>query len=175
MAIINNAELWWARLDPARPNDKFDKDQPTWEVQIRTKDREEATRWKKDLNLNVKSDEHDGEAFFKVTLKKKSKKRDGAAVDPVKVVDSQLNDIDPNTIGHGSTGNVRVYQYDYDVGGNQGIASMLMAIQITKLIKYDPSPREDTFELLDDPTEVITSSDSFGDNAKEPAETDDLF
>ena len=130
------------------------------------------------MSLNVKSDEDkEGNTFYKVNLKKKSKKRDGTPVDPVKVVDGQLNDIDPNTMGNGSIGNVRIYQYDYDVGGNTGIASMLMAVQVTKLIKYEPKPRDDDFELLDVPTEVVTTADNFGDNGDSAVEVeeDDLF
>jgi hypothetical protein len=168
--IIKNAELWWARLNPSKPNDTFDKDQPTWEIQIRTHDKATAQEWK-DANLNVKKDEDkDGNTFFKCTVKKKSKKRDGTPVDPVKVVNGQLKEIDPDTIGHGSIGNVRVYQYDYDVGGRQGVASMLMAVQITTHKLYEAAPRDDDFELTE--TEVVTASDSFGDNN---VDEDDLF
>ena len=36
MAILKNCELWFAKLDPKRPNRKFNPENPTWEIQLRT-------------------------------------------------------------------------------------------------------------------------------------------
>ena len=41
-------------------------------------------------------------------------------------------------IGNGSTGNVIVYQYDYNVNGRSGTKTILVALQLTNLIKYEP-------------------------------------
>ena len=51
MAILKNAELFFAKLDPKRPNDRFDKENPTWEVQARTRSKAQAKEWK-DLHLS---------------------------------------------------------------------------------------------------------------------------
>jgi hypothetical protein len=85
-------------------------------------------------------------------------KRNGEAQNPVTLVGGDLSAIDPNTLGNGSIGNVRLYQYDYDVNGKKGIASMLMAVQITTLKEYTPKPREDDFKMTE--MEVIKVADN---------------
>jgi len=157
MAVLKNVELFFAKLDPAKPNAMFDKANPTWEVQIRTRDKAKAKMWK-ELKLNVKTDDDDQGVFYKVTLKKKSKKASGEPQNPVNLVAGDLSPIDPNTLGNGSIGNVRIYQYDYDVAGRQGTASMLMAVQVTTLKEYTPKPREDDFAIEE--FEVIKVADN---------------
>ena len=152
MAIIENAEIWFCKLDPKRPNASFNKENPTWECQIRTKDKNVKKKWE-DMHLRVKVMEGEDGVYYRVNLKKKSKKEDGSNAAPVKVVDGGLNEIDPNTIGNGSVGNIRVFQYDYESGGKKGVASMLMAIQLTKHILYTPKPRDDDFTMTE--TQVV--------------------
>jgi hypothetical protein len=142
--ILSNVELYFAKLDPANPNSRFDKDNPTWEVQIRTKDKAVAKEWK-DNNLRVTPDENDEGVFYRANLKKKSKKRDGSDMAPVNVVAGDLSPINPSTIGNGSIANLSVFQYDYKVSGKEGIASMLMGVQITTLNEYTPRPKEGGF------------------------------
>ena len=142
--ILSDVELYFAKLDPANPNSRFDKDNPTWEAQIRTKDKAVAKSWK-DNNLRVTPDENDDGVFYRANLKKKSKKRDGSAMAPVNVVAGDLSPIDPSTIGNGSIANMSVFQYDYKVSGKEGIASMLMGVQITTLNEYKPVPKEGGF------------------------------
>jgi len=148
MAILKNVELFFAKLDPNKPNARFDANNPTWEIQIRTRDKEQAKEWKK-KNINVKTDDDDSGVFYKATLKKKTRKANGDPQNPVNLVAGDLSPIDPNTLGNGSIGNVRVYQYDYEVGGKKGVASMLMAVQVTTLKEYTPKPREDDFEIVE--------------------------
>ena len=148
MAILKNCELFFAKLNPTKPNDRFDKENPTWEVQIRTRDKAQAKEWK-DLSISVKPDEDDAGIFYKASLKKRSKKRSGEDQNPVSLVGGDLSPIDPDKLGNGSVGNVRIYQYDYNIGGREGIASMLMAIQVTTYKEYAPKPREDDFEMMD--------------------------
>jgi len=170
MAIIENAELWFAKLDPARPDPTFDKDNPSWQVQIRTADKKVAKQWK-DMNLNVRPlkrkkvdesgevirDDFDepifepltdekGRPYFAVNLSKKLKKKDNTLNNPVKVMAGDLSDIDPRKIGNGSVGNVRVYQYETkDAKGEPRISSMLMSIQVTLLKEYEPRTFQDEF------------------------------
>ena len=75
MAILKNVELFWAQLDPKRPNSKFNKEQPTWDVQIRTRDKKVKAEWVA-LNLKPKTVEDDDGVFYSVTLRKKAKKKD---------------------------------------------------------------------------------------------------
>jgi len=144
---IENAEIWYPRLDPKRPNSKFNKENPTWEVQLRTTDKEEMKRWKA-LSLRVKPVMPDeGEPYFACNLRKRSKKRDGSSANAPKVVDHKLDELDPRTIGNGSKGNIRVYQYESTYDGST--VSMLQAVQITEHVVYEPVERdpEDDFQV----------------------------
>lgn len=171
MAILKNVEMYFAKLDPAKPNARFDQNNPTWETQIRTKDKAQAKSWK-DMNIRVVPDENDDGVFYRANLKKKSKKRDGTDQNPVTVVNGSLEPIDVNTIGNGSVANVRVYQYDYNVGGKEGVATMLMAVQVTKLLEYTPKPREDDFAMVE--TEVVKVSENQEVDAESFNAGDDL-
>ncbi len=157
--IIKNCELYFAKLDPTRPNAKFNKKNPTWELQIRTSDQETRKQWTQ-MGLNVKPVVPDeGEPFFRVNLRKKSTKEDGEKASPVDVVDAQLNPVDAKSIGNGSVGNVKVFQYEYTrEGGGKGIASVLMGVQLLKHIVYVPKPRDDDFEPEGE-TEVFEPSE----------------
>lgn len=150
MAIVKDCELWFCKLDPKRPNSKFNKKNPTWEVQIRTSNKDQKKEWEA-LGLQVKAVVPDeGEPFFRVNLRKKSIKEDGDKAGPIKVVDGAMNEIDPNSIGNGSIGNIRIFQYEYPKeGGGKGIASVLMGVQVTKHLVYKPKPRDDDFEATD--------------------------
>jgi len=173
MAILENCTLFYARLDPKRPNRKFDKENPTWEVQIRTSDKAQKKEWEK-LHLPVKAIvPDDGEPYFRVNLKKRSKKeeiKEGEKVliptAPVEVVDSDLETMDPRYIGNGSIGDVRIWQYEYPkTGGGTGVASILTGLQITKYIEYIPEGFEDSFEKKAEKTEVIKD-----ESAQEPSD-----
>jgi hypothetical protein len=169
MAIITNAELWFCKVDPKRPNNKFNKKNPTWECQIRTTNKETKKVWES-MGLGVKAVIPDeGPSYFRVNLRKKSIKEDGEKASPVKVVNGSLEDIDPNTIGNGSIGNVRIFQYEYPKeGGGTGVASVLMGLQVTKHIVYKAKPRDDDFETTD--TETIDSTtDDESDDAPTPS------
>jgi hypothetical protein len=131
-------------LDPATPNSRFNKENPTWEVQIRTKDKAVAKSWKEN-NLRVTPDENDDGVFYRANLKKKSKKRDGSPMVPVNVVAGDLSPVDAATVGNGSIANLSVFQYDYNVNGSSGIASMLMGVQVTTLNEYKQRPAEGGF------------------------------
>lgn len=146
MAIIKDCELWFCKLDPKRPNNKFNKENPTWECQIRTTDKAVKKQWE-ELSLPVKAVVPDeGVPYFRVNLRKKSIKEDKDPASPIKVVNGKLEDIDPNSIGNGSIGNVRIFQYEFPrKDGGKGVASVLMGIQVTKHIVYKPKPRGDEF------------------------------
>jgi len=142
--IFNNVELYFTKLDPANPNSRFDKENPKWEVQIRTKDKAVAKEWKA-KNLRVTPDENDDGVFYRANIKKGSKKKDGSDMAPVNVVAGDLSPVDPTTIGNGSIANLSVFQYDYNIAGKEGIASMLMGVQITTLNEYKPRPNQGGF------------------------------
>jgi hypothetical protein len=147
MTILRNCELHFCKLDPKRPNSKFNKQNPTWEAQLRTYSKEQKKEWEA-LKLPVKAivPDDDSPPFYRVNLRKKSIKVDQEKSSPVTVVDGKLQPLDPNTIGNGSVGNVRIFQYVYEKpDGTEGTTSVLMGVQITKHIVYTPKPRGDDF------------------------------
>lgn len=180
MAILKNAEIWFAKLDPKYPNSRMDKNNPTWEVQLRTSNLEQKKEWesyglKPKLIVGKEGTETEGEPVltpegkkqWRVNLKRKSLKQDKKTKemvdnDPVKVVNGHLEDIAGNTVGNGSKGNIRIYQYEYDkADGTKALASVLMSIQVTKHVVYESKARED-FEMTE--TETVMP---------EPASTDE--
>jgi len=50
-------------------------------------------------------------------------------------------------IGNGSTGNLIVYSYDWSTAGRSGRKTILIAVQVTNLIEYNPETSID-FDLV---------------------------
>jgi hypothetical protein len=152
--ILKNCELWWCKLHPDYPNDKFSPDNPTWECQIRTTDPEQAEEWR-EAGLSVKREApDDGEKYYRANLKKKSKmggKFEGQPATPVKVVDGKLKDIKPDTVGNGSIANIRLEPYDWSFNGRSGTSLRLEAVQVIHHKVYLPEERDDdeAFEITE--------------------------
>ena len=126
--LIENVEFNWARLATPAKN-KFGGE--NYELQIvASKDRADELS-----KVGTVKETEDGR--ISVNLKRKATKRDGSAMDPVRVVDGQRNPIEAKgSIGNGSKGSVIVYAYDYEFGGQSGRAFSLTAVQVTDLVEY---------------------------------------
>jgi len=168
MAIFKNCEVWFAKLDPKRPSKKLTPKNPTWEIQLRTTDKNQKKEWEAGY-MNVKAvredptDEESKILYYRTNLKKKSLKKEGdemVPTGPVDVVDGKQNPIDPTTIGNGSIVNIRTFQHEYTFEGKKGMTNTLMGIQVIKHIVYVAKPME---EFDDAETETIIPED-------EPAE-----
>lgn len=162
MAILNNCELFYARLNPERPSARFDPENPTWSVQLRTKDKAQRKQWL-ELGLRVKTvvDEDTDEVSHRVNLSKRAKKKSGEPANPVSVLDSQLKPLDPAIIGNGSIANVRVHTYEFTrPDGTPGKAAELRAIQVLKLVKYDPPAYADDEDFT--PAGEMAVEDPYG-------------
>lgn len=170
MALLTDCEIWFLRANPLKPNSKFDKENPTWECQIRTSSKTQKKTWA-ELNLNCKAVvPDDGDPYFRVNLKKSSIKKDGTAAEPVKVVNGALEPLDPDTIGNGSIGNIRIFQYEYPKKeGGTGVATILMGIQITTHIEFERKAREDEFAPTDTTTIPVDHSEDDEFKVKAPA------
>jgi len=156
--IIKNVEINYAKL--AAPVSPFGISQ--YEVQITTTDSSLATHLKENF-INVK--EKDGK--FVASLKRKAIKASGDDNGPVKVFDSQLQVIEKDRlskIGNGSTGNIKLFQYPYDVNGKKGVAGSLTAIQITNFVEYTGGGNStDGFDIVGDPMDsTVEDSGSVG-------------
>lgn len=175
MAVLNDCELFYVKCDPARPNKAFDADRPSWEVQLRTTSPAKKDEWiavgfkpklivhKEGADEGMPVLDEAGNRQWRLNLNKKSITREGKASAPVEVVNGALQPIDPNTVGNGSIGNVRVYQYERQ--DKTGLASVLMGIQVTRHIIYTPKVRDDDFKTADYETvapavEGTTSTDT---------------
>jgi len=124
------------------------------------------------MNLRVQPKEDDEGIYYAANLKKKSMKRDGSPMAPVNVIAGNLSPVDPKTIGNGSVGNLSVYQYEYNVNGSSGIASMLMGVQITTLNEYTPRPDQGGFEITDFKVNKVSDNQEVDDDMLTSAEDD---
>ena len=98
-------------------------------------------------------------------------KEDKSEASPVKVLNGALEEIDPTSIGNGSIGNVRLFQYEYPkASGGKGTASVLMGVQVTKHIIYKAKPRDDDFGMTD--TETIQPMEE-GDDESDSSTAED--
>ena len=170
MAIIKNVEIHYAKLNPKFPNRKFDKENPTWEIQIRTKDKDQLTEWKA-LGFTPKpvlDEAGERVEYYKFLLKRKINKKNGEPNPPVEVVNGKLEPVDPDTIGNGSVANVRIYQYTYGEK-DEKIATILQGVQLTKHVYREP--RVGGFE--EDDTETIMPDRSGDDGANKPQVDED--
>jgi hypothetical protein len=169
MAILQQCELWWARLEPSKPNTKFDAINPKWELQIRTTNKAVKKLWE-ELSLKVKAvipEDDDSVPYYSTTLRRPTLKRTGEKMRPVEVVDGAGLPLDPGTIGNGSIGNVRIFQYEALNPKTQSmmIGTQLTGVQITRLVKYTPKPNAEAW--IPTEMEIIDPSDLDTDESRE--------
>jgi hypothetical protein len=135
--MISNVELHWAKLDKAVPNFQGDADQ--WEVQVRV-----PKKRREELEEFGKVKEEDGGKTISKNFYKKTTKADGEPSQRVKVVDIYGDAVDPKTIGNGTKANIRLLARPFQIKNpktgkvtKEGTTTILMAIQITELVKYE--------------------------------------
>jgi hypothetical protein len=134
--VIRNVNFYYAKLD--KPVSPFGTE--IYDMQIRfPKERiEEMSVYGKVREVE------DGNFAINLTRKAMNSKKQKT---PVRVVDTDKNPI-KDLIGNGSSGNVIVYSYDWEVSGRTGRKSVLIAVQVTNLIKYVPESTVD-FDVLE--------------------------
>jgi len=167
MAIIRDCEIWYAKLNPEKPSKKVNAENPTWEVQLRTKSKDQANEWRA-LGIRVTAVRQDEDApidYYRANLRKKSKKSSGEDGKAPDLIDGDMKPVDPESIGNGSIANIRIFQYDYTdrESGQSGKASVLMGVQLTTHIVYVPRVRDEGDEFgtattvrVEAPTEEAT-------------------
>jgi len=124
--IIPELQLYYAKLD--KPVNPFGTD--IYDIQLRFP----ANRTEEMSKFGKVRQVEDGQFAINVTRKAKNAKGQETKV---RVVDQNKNNI-TDLIGNGSIGNVMVYQYPWEVSGKTGIKTVVLAIQVTKLLKYEP-------------------------------------
>lgn len=138
--FLTNVDLFFVKCDPQRPSRKMNPENPQWEVQIRTLDSDVAEKWKA-MGLTVKFQIPAGmkpaDGFYRANITKRAFKVDGSPGQPVEVVTGDLKPLNPNTIGNGSKGNLRLLKREYTHNGQQKVGYYLMGIQVTYLKPYE--------------------------------------
>ena len=156
--ILRNCEIWYPHLDPARPNARFDKKRPQWDIQLRTQNKAQKSEWEA-AGLKVKAvlPDDDSPPFYSTNLKRKSIKSNGEEAKCPDVIDGNLDVVDPRAIGNGSIGNIRVFQYTPpQVDANSAkIGNVLMGIQLTHHVVYVPQQRDPEEEFGKEETTVV--------------------
>jgi hypothetical protein len=134
-SVIRNVNFYYAKLD--KPVSPFGTE--IYDLQVRfPKERvQEMSAYGKVREVE------DGN--FAINITRKAKNAKGQKT-PVRIVDTEKNPI-KDLIGNGSEGNIIVYQYDWNVSGRTGTKTILIAIQVTNLIKYVPQTEVD-FDIL---------------------------
>ena len=134
-SVIRNVNFYYAKLD--KPVSPFGTE--IYDLQVRfPKERvQEMSAYGKVREVE------DGNFAINITRKAKNAKSQKT---PVRIVDTEKNPI-KDLIGNGSEGNIIVYQYDWNVSGRSGTKTILIAVQITNLIKYIPQTEVD-FDIL---------------------------
>jgi len=134
--VIRDVHFYYAKLD--KPVSPFGTE--IYDMQVRfPKERiKEMTAYGKVREVE------DGNFAINITRKAKNSKGQKT---PVRVVDTEKNPI-KDLIGNGSSGNIIVYQYDWEVSGRTGTKTILIAVQVTNLIKYVPQTEID-FDILE--------------------------
>jgi hypothetical protein len=159
-AIISNVTLMWVHLD--KPVSPFGTEQYDLMIQVPKKREKEIAVYGKTKDV-LKDGKPTG--MVSLNLKKKAFKADGTPAAKVKVVDAQKNEIaNPSIVGNGSEGNIKVMLRPYQIKGPNGKVTksgtqvMLSAVQVTKLVKYEPSGGAYDFDAVDGDT-VDTNQD----------------
>jgi len=156
--ILKNCEIWYPHLDPARPNGRFDKKRPQWDIQMRTRSKEQKAEWQAaGLNVKPKEDEETGKLFYTTNLRRRSVKSDGTEATCPDLIDGKMNAVDPRTVGNGSIANVRIFQYEPPQTDDNSakIGNVLMGVQLTTHIMYEPKPMEDREDFEEEETKVV--------------------
>lgn len=160
MPIIENVEFWYPRLAADRPEQYQNKGARRWKVQIRTTEKAQADLWKKEYGLKVAPEEIDGRIVYKATISARAfdavEGSEGAVDDlekprkPVTVMLANGEELDPYTIGNGSSGDLSFYHKRQDDGEHTRV---LKAVSVRRLLKRKVQ-EEDNFKLTDD-VEII--------------------
>lgn len=132
--VIRDVELNWANVFVAKS--PFGAMQ--WDIQVKTTDPKKAEEMKA-AGINIKN--KDG--AFVANIKRKTVSAKGTPNEAPKVLLNKAEWPTGKVIGNGSTGDVKVFSYDYNVAGRSGTSAMLSAVNVTNLVEYEGSDNED--------------------------------
>lgn len=181
MAILKNAEVWFTKLDPKRPSKALTPLNPTWEIQIRTNNKDTRKEWEA-MGIKVKvvrADKADDESpvlYYSANLKRKSLKVTAGKTEPNEpptVENGKGESLDPTSIGNGSVANIRIFQSEYTFEGKKGVRNTLMGIQLVKHKVYVQKPMEE-FDAAETET-ILPDEEPTGGTTTGSASADDDY
>lgn len=139
--LIKNVTFFWVHLDKAVS--PFGTD--VYDVQVRVPKARQA-ELEPFGSIKVTKDKEGKETGeVHIVLKKKAFKADGEPAMKPKCVNMSKQDINPATVGNGSTGNVIVTQRPFEVKNDKGkvtkkgVQNILYGIQVKELVEYKPT------------------------------------
>jgi len=146
-SIISNLKFYYAKLD--KPVEHKFTSSMIYDIQLRfPKERiEEMSAYGK---VRLVEDGNYAINLTRNAVNASGKKQ------TVRVVDTNKEPI-KDLIGNGSEGNAIVYSYPWSRGGNSGIKTIILAIQVTNLIKYEPNDID--FDIIEAPKATETQVD----------------
>jgi hypothetical protein len=164
MPIVNNVELWYVKVNPSKPERYQGKGPAKFSAQLRVKDKKTKETLEKDYGFKFSPLEVNDKIVYKTSISRyafsagpNGEEDVNKPNKPVNVILADGTPVDPDTIGHGSVGNISFYVKD------DKSSRTLKGIQLTKLIKFEPRADEDEFELNDE-FEIIENSNGSEEN-----------
>ena len=143
--LISDVELNWAKIVTPFKN-QFGGE--NYELQI-VVDADRADEIAAKISKEGKPTD-DGRVSF--NLKRKATKANGEANGAPRCVGADKAPLDGSTIGNGSKGNVIVYVFDYEFGGQSGRSHSLTAVQVTDLKVYEGGAASVDFDVIEEGT-----------------------
>jgi len=107
-----------------------------WDVQV-VASNEASKNALESAGVKMKSGEN---KTWYANIKRKAINAKGEDNTPPKVINSEKEELSDDKIkgmGNGTTGHIKLFSYDWDVGGKTGTSAMLVAIQVTDYIAYE--------------------------------------
>jgi hypothetical protein len=155
--ILREVEIWFPKLK--KPS-SFRGSEVSWSLQMRTMNEDQADDWEakgftvKKIKPNRANGE-DFEPYWRANIKRKLTKSDGTERPAPEVKDRMLADVDPMTIGNGTTAHIKYTPWELEKDGQELSGRILEGIQIINLVPYTPSgdgeyEEDESFDLIDE-------------------------
>jgi len=147
--VVRDLNIYYAKLD--KPVEHPYSKKMVYDVQLRfPKDRiEEMAKFGKVRQVE------DGNYAINVTRNAVNAKKEKQTVRVVDTLKQPVKDL----IGNGSSANVILYSYPWTVGETSGIKTILIAVQVTNLIKYEPEGVD--FDIVEGDKKTTATSVDF--------------
>jgi hypothetical protein len=137
-AIVKGVQLWWPKL--TRPTSPFGEEIYDLQVRVPAKRKAELEQFGKTRTVD------DAPGMVVLNVRKKANKSDGSPARKPIVVNGARDPLDPDTIGNGSIGNIRLRLNDYEIKHpktgavtKSGTKAVLEAVQVTTLKVFTPT------------------------------------